>query len=291
MNTELVNRYMNYSDKVTRAVKRCGSVLCLGLDPVPENIPVEIKESTSSTTEAVYQFCREIIQLTSEYIAAIKLNSAYFEALGPDGYQILADLQNHIPEEVVSIIDAKRGDVPHTASRYKVAYFDNLGYDAITLSPLLGNDSLLPFLEDPKKACYILALTSNSGATDYFTQTMQSGITLSEYIARQMNELSANVIGEVGLVIGATHSNYPDRLFHEFAGGHILTPGIGAQQADTKNFISTMNKNKCKTLIPVSRGIMESHINRDVIWRDEVLSSTRQFNNLFQSLAEYHGET
>ncbi len=280
---------MTYSDKVTHAVNKCGSVLCLGLDPVPENIPAEIKESASSTTEAVYQYCRETIQITSEYIAAIKLNSAYFEALGPDGFRILADLQNHIPDDVVSIIDAKRGDVPHTAKRYKIAFFDNMNYDAITLSPLLGNDSLIPFLDNPEKACYILALTSNSGATDYFTQYIQSGITFSEYIARQMNTLSGTVKGEIGLVIGATHSSYPERLFQEIAGGHILTPGIGAQQADPDDFVNTINKYNCKALVPVSRGIAEAHLNSEAAWQDAVVSSARQYNTIFQSLAEYHG--
>lgn len=280
---------MNYNEKLAEAVTRSGSVLCIGLDPSEENIPHEITASTTSTVEAAFEFCRQTIEITADTTAAYKLNSAYFEAFGAEGFQAMATLRDQLPGHVISVADAKRGDVPHTAERYKVAFFDRLGFDAITLSPLPGTDSILPYLTDPSKGCYILALTSNPGASDFFLQKVEDGITLSEYITRKMARLSRNVQSTLGLVIGATQYQYSENLLEEFAGGHLLMPGIGAQNANPDQLINLVSRHSCKPLIPVSRGIMKAHSNSDVDWKTAVSSSAREYNQMFKTFAKLHG--
>ncbi len=282
---------MHYNEKLSGAVSQSGSILCLGLDPVPQTLPPEISAHASSQVAAVEAFCQKVIQLTSPYVAAYKLNTAYFEALGPAGFELLSSIRENIPEHIVTIADAKRGDVPHTGRKYKEAFFDRLGFDAITLSPLMGSDTLLPFLEDYRKACYILTLTSNSGASDFFMQRLQNGNTLSEDIAGRLNRLSGDVQGQPGMVVGATQTSEADNLCGIFPESHVLMPGIGAQKGSREDVIKLIERHRLKALVPVSRGIIEAHKNSEDSWTEAIVSATRTYNQDFRKPAKWHEQT
>ena len=282
---------MHYNEKLAAAVNISGSVLCLGLDPVPESLPEELGSQSSTPVERIAEFCKKTIELTSPYVAAYKLNTAYFEALGPPGFELLSHLTDHIPDHVVTIADAKRGDVPHTGRKYKEAFFDQLQFDAITLSPLMGRDTLLPFLEDYRKACYILTLTSNSGASDFFMQRLQNGKTLSEEIAGSLNRLADDVQGQPGMVIGATQIRDADPVCGCFPESHTLMPGIGAQQGSREDVINLINKHRLKALVPISRGIIEAHKQSDHSWTEAIVSATRTYNHDYREPTHWHEQT
>lgn len=282
---------MNYSDKLAEAVRQCGAPLCLGLDPVYETLPEPLKSVHSDPVEALEAFCGKLIELTAPYVSAYKLNTAYYEAWGSAGFELLETITRRIPEHIVTIADTKRGDVPHTALKYKEAFFDRLNFDAITLSPLMGKDTLRPFLEDYRKACYILTLTSNDGASDFFMQRLQNGRFLCEEIADQLHRLSGEVQGQVGMVVGATHSRDADAVCKAFPQSHLLTPGIGAQQGNPDELIGVINRYHCKALIPVSRGIIEAHKNSSQSWTEAVVTATKNFNRDLQEPARWHVTT
>ena len=195
------------------------SRLCVGLDPIPGRLPGGFPESAAGARH----FLQRIIEATADQVCAYKPNAAFFERLGADGWQLLQDLRAMIPSAIPMILDAKRGDIGNTARAYAEAAFDVLRADAVTINPLLGTDSVAPFLEYKEKGIFVLCLTSNPGADD-----LQIAAGLPERIARLANQW-AETNASVGLVVGATRPDYlrtiraiaPERL--------ILAPGIGPQ--------------------------------------------------------------
>lgn len=210
-----------FFEKLRRASETNDSLLCVGLDPDPDLLPVA----------DVATFCCAIVEATADLVCAYKPNLAFFEALGEEGAVALRRALAVVPEGVPVIADAKRGDIPSTARAYARALFDVWGFDAATVNPYLGGDSLAPFLERADKGVFVLCRTSNPGAADL--QELPVGAEgrplylLVAELARRWNEG-----GNVGLVVGAT---YPEellqvrRLCPEMA---ILVPGVGAQGGD-----------------------------------------------------------
>ncbi|MFH1003575.1 MAG: orotidine-5'-phosphate decarboxylase [Chloroflexota bacterium] len=215
---------MNFTDKLLEASRRNHSLVCVGLDPDPAQMPRGV---------GVFHFNQAIIDATADMVCTYKLNFAVYEALGSRGRNILKLTAGHVPVGIPVIGDAKRGDIGNTAKAYARAIFDNLGFDATTVSPYLGLDSLQPFIEYRDKGIFVLCRTSNAGALDF-----QSLRCEGESGPRQLFEVVAakaagwNTHGNIGLVVGAT---YPDelKLIRE---GHpdmlLLIPGVGAQGGD-----------------------------------------------------------
>src|SRR5690554_540930 len=164
---------MNFTAKLHQAVKASGSTLCVGLDPNPDLIPDSIHRKFEDPEEQILYFCKLIIDYTSEYCAAFKLNLGFFEALGHRAFSVLDEMIRHIPDEKIIIADAKRGDISSTADQYKKAFFDVLKVDAITINPLMGFETLDAFSHDESKAVYVLTLTSNPGAADFFKKPFE----------------------------------------------------------------------------------------------------------------------
>lgn len=201
------------------------SHLCVGLDPDLEALP----EGFEPTPDDVLRFVTAIVEATAEFAAVYKPNSAFYEAMGPAGMEVLQAVIAAVPAATPVILDAKRGDVGNTAERYATACFDVLGAGAVTLSPYLGRDSLEPFLRRADRGVFILARTSNPGADDLQAMTVE-GRPLFIEVARRCREWNAN--GNVGLVAGATRPDDLAAVRHECPGQPILVPGIGAQGGD-----------------------------------------------------------
>ncbi len=208
--------------------------VCVGLDPVYEQLPAFLKEK-HSIEDAFFLFNRDIIDATYDLVCAYKPNSAFYEALGEVGERILVKTVQHIKQmypHIPVILDAKRADIGNTNHGYVKSAFDTLGADAITVHPYLGKEALAPFLARKEKGIIVLVKTSNPGSNEF--QNLPVGDKqepLYQVVARNIAE-NWNTNGNCALVVGAT---YPSelKLVREIVGDMpMLIPGIGAQGAD-----------------------------------------------------------
>ncbi|MBM4443727.1 MAG: orotidine-5'-phosphate decarboxylase [Chloroflexi bacterium] len=216
---------MDFAQKLLQASTRNKSLLCLGLDPDPELMP----------EAGVIEFNRAIIDATADLVCAYKPNLAFYEALGSAGLAALQETVKHIPEGIPVIGDAKRGDVGHTARAYARALFEVLGFDAVTVSPYLGHDSIEPFTRYADRAVFVLCRTSNPGAGDFQDALCSDaqgsdGQPLYRLVASRAQEW--NTRGNVGLVVGATYPRELSEIRQLCPQMDLLIPGIGAQGGD-----------------------------------------------------------
>ncbi|HXK32968.1 MAG TPA: orotidine-5'-phosphate decarboxylase [Dehalococcoidia bacterium] len=208
---------MTFREKLEQAWERSGSLLCVGLDPDPARMPID----------DVAEFNARIVEATHDLVCAYKPNVAFYEALGPEvGYAALRKTLAAIPPHIITLADAKRGDVEHTARAYVRAFYDNLAFDAVTVNPYLGYDSVAPWTERPEKAAFIVCRTSNPGAPD-FQDLQTDGRPLYEAVAGRARSWDQH--GNVGLVVGATYPEEMRRVRAICPEMPILVPGVGAQ--------------------------------------------------------------
>lgn len=212
---------MTFPEKLRQAIQRNNSLVCVGLDPDPKLMP----EKT-----AVSDFNKAIIDATANLVCAYKLNLAFYEALGDEGMDALKRTVKHIPKDILTIGDAKRGDIGNTAKAYAQAIFSNLDFDSTTVNPYLGFDSIEPFLQYREKGVFILCRTSNAGALDFQSlrcETEQGYLPLFQIVARKAEQW--NTYGNIGLVVGATYPEELKLIRQEHPDLPLLIPGIGAQ--------------------------------------------------------------
>jgi len=210
---------MGFREKLEKAQEKNRSLLCIGLDPQPELM----------AAGDVAGFGRAIVEATSDLVSAYKPNLAFYEALGLEGLRALEKTLSFIPPSIPVIGDAKRGDVGHSARAYARALFEVWGFDAATVSPYLGHDSLEPFLEYREKGVFLLARTSNPGAGD-FQELRFRGKPLYQWVAVKAREWDR--FGNIGLVAGATFPEGLRELRRLCPKMLLLVPGIGAQGGD-----------------------------------------------------------
>lgn len=226
---------MGFFDKLQAAVERNQSLLCVGLDPTPQQAPARF-QVVGDPAATILAWNRDVIEQTHDLVCAYKPNIAFYEALGAAGMDALRRTLALIPAEIPVILDAKRGDIGSTADAYARACFDDLGVDAVTLSPYLGRDSIEPFARYTDKGLFVLCHTSNPGAgefqeleiADWRTLDREPNRPLYVHVARVASGWSPNV----GLVVGAT---YPQAMVDVRAAAPqawFLAPGIGAQGGD-----------------------------------------------------------
>ncbi|NWF77294.1 MAG: orotidine-5'-phosphate decarboxylase [Chloroflexi bacterium] len=242
---------MKFIDKLLNASRKNKSWLCVGLDPDPELMP-EVD---------VLQFNKAIIEVTHDLVCAYKPNLAFYEALGTEGLAILEKTVKYIPGDIPVIGDAKRGDIGNTAKAYARALFSILGFDAATVNPYLGFDSLEPFINYQDKGVFILCRTSNKGAAD-FQDLRAAGAPLYEAVARKAKEW--NIYGNIGLVVGATYPEELKKVRSMCPEMPLLIPGIGAQGGDLASAVSYgVDARGDKAIINVSRQILYASKEKD----------------------------
>jgi len=209
-----------FRERYDAAATKNDSLLCVGLDPDPKRIPSGV---------SVKDFLLGVIEATSDLVACYKPNAAFFERDGAEGWETLREVIAAVPDQIPVLLDAKRGDVGHTAQAYAEAVFDQLGADAVTVNPYLGVDSIEPFTEREDRHVFVLCRTSNPSAGD-LQDIMAGDVRLYERVA----ELSRtwNTRGNVGLVVGATYPEEARRVREICPDQLLLLPGIGAQQGD-----------------------------------------------------------
>jgi orotidine-5'-phosphate decarboxylase len=240
---------MNFAEKLQRITRLNQSLVCIGLDPNPALMPEKI---------GIYDFNKAIIEATSDLVCAYKPNFAFYEALGDEGMDALKRTVKGIPSQIPIIADAKRGDIGNTSKAYAKSLFEVLGFDAATVSPYLGFDSIEPFIEYEDKAIFVLCRTSNPGAMDFQSLscvTAEGTRPLYQIVAEKAQQW--NTHGNIGLVVGAT---YPEelkllRLLHPEM--PFLIPGIGAQGGDLASTVKHgVSPEGDKAIINSSRQIL-----------------------------------
>ena len=242
---------MKFTDKLLNSNRKNKSWLCIGLDPDPELMP----------GVDVLQFNKAIIEATSDLVCAYKPNLAFYEALGIEGLSILEKTVQYIPGDIPVIGDAKRGDIGNTARAYARALFSVLGFDAATVNPYLGFDSIEPFTSYQDKGVFILCRTSNRGATD-FQNLHTDGIPLYEAVAQKAKEW--NIYGNIGLVVGATYPEELKKVRSICPEMPLLIPGIGAQGGDLASAVGCgVDAQGEKAIINVSRQVLYASKEKD----------------------------
>ena len=227
---------MSFLSLLRRAQRRAGSRLCVGLDPDPSKLPAPFRDRDAP--DAVRAFCIAVVEATAPYAAAFKPNLAFFEALGPDGGRVLADVRAAIPETHLVVLDGKRGDIGTTAARYAEALYGHLDGDACTVAPYMGRDALRPFLQHPGRCAFVLACTSNPSAADFEFLDV-GGEPLYRRVARVAVEAGEGQPGSVGLVVGATKPEPLAALRAAHPGTPFLVPGVGAQGGRAEDVLAT----------------------------------------------------
>jgi len=222
------------------------SFLCVGLDSDPDKLPTHLGK------DAVLEFNKAIIEATSPYAVAYKINTAFYEATGQ--WELLKSTIDLIPFNCLSILDAKRGDIGNTSAEYAKAFFDNLNADALTVAPYMGEDSIRPFLDHKNKWTIALALTSNTGSKDFQQLRLQNGNLLFEEVIAKLCQWGNP--DQLMLVAGATH---PDQLamVRKLAPDYfLLVPGVGAQGGSLDDVCQAALTSECGLLVNSSRQII-----------------------------------
>jgi len=225
------------------------SYLCVGLDTDPNKIPKDLQ----SRPDAVFQFNKAIVDATKDHCVAYKINTAFYEAIGLKGWEAMEKTVNYIPSTHFKIADAKRGDIGNTSSQYARAFFETLHFDAITVAPYMGEDSIRPFLEYKNKWTIVLGLTSNNGAKDFELQKMGE-----EYLYEKVLKTVANwgTPNNLMFVAGATQVTELNKIRKIIPDHFLLVPGIGTQGGSLKE-VSEYGMNKdCGLLVNISRAII-----------------------------------
>ncbi len=248
---------MNFLEKLLTASHLQNTLLCVGLDPEPGRLPAQLRGIPAA--KAVTHFCKAIIEATTAYVCAYKPNVAFFEVLGPEGMYVFQEVLRAIPAHIPVIVDAKRGDLGHTAGNYAATVFDVYGCDAVTINPYLGYDSIAPFLEYHEKGVFLLCRTSNPGARD-FQDLLVHGEKgqvrpLYELVAQRVQ--SWNKAGNCGLVMGATYPQELRAIRSVCPDMPILIPGVGAQGGDLEaSVVAGVDACGEKAIIAVSRTVL-----------------------------------
>ncbi|HEU5365175.1 MAG TPA: orotidine-5'-phosphate decarboxylase [Hanamia sp.] len=230
-------------------IKEKQSYLCVGLDTDIEKIPDHLKNNV----DAVFEFNKQIIDATKDLCVAYKVNTAFYEAIGAKGWEALEKTVQYIPSTHFKIADAKRGDIGNTSSQYAKAFFETIPFDAITVAPYMGSDSVKPFLNYKNKCTIVLALTSNEGSRDFEQLQVNENFLFEEVIKKSCEWGTEN---NLMFVVGATKSDDISAIRKIIPNHFLLIPGIGFQGGNLAE-VSKYGLNKdCGILVNVSRAII-----------------------------------
>ncbi|NLK48998.1 MAG: orotidine-5'-phosphate decarboxylase [Bacteroidales bacterium] len=238
------------------------SFLCVGLDTDIQKIPEFLK---AKGNDAVFSFNQAIIDATADYCVAYKPNLAFYESLGLEGWQALEKTVNYIrgkyPNQFI-IADAKRGDIGNTSSMYARAFFSTMDFDAVTVAPYMGEDSVVPFLSYKNKWVILLALTSNKGAFDFqFTEDVETGAKLFEKVLKTSQQWGST--DNLMYVVGATRADMLLEVRKLVPNHFLLVPGIGAQGGSLQEVAKYGMNDSCGLLVNSSRQIIYASSGKD----------------------------
>lgn len=239
------------------------SYLCVGLDTDFGKIPQHLK----SHPDVVFEFNKQIIDATHDLCVAYKINTAFYEAMGVKGWEAMEKTVNYIPKDQFIIADAKRGDIGNTSTQYAKAFFEAMDFDAVTVAPYMGEDSVRPFLEFDNKWAIVLGLTSNAGSKDFeqlrliHEDTNLAGEFLYKTVLKKVS--SWGTTENLMFVVGATKASDLTEIRKIIPDHFLLVPGVGFQGGSLMD-VSKYGMNKdCGLLVNASRAIIYASENED----------------------------
>jgi orotidine-5'-phosphate decarboxylase len=246
---------LNYTE-LSNLIRQKSSYLCTGLDTEMGKLPAGIERNGNG----LLKFNKAIIEATLPFSASYKINTAFYEQYGWEGWQWMEETLSYLPDSVFRIADAKRGDIGNTSTMYARAFFERMNFDAVTVAPYMGEDSLRPFLEFKDKWIICLALTSNAGHADF--QKIESNQkrlyeTVIERVCRWGNE--ENLM----FVVGATRGEDVAHIRSLIPNHFLLVPGVGAQGGSLKDVSAAGLNAHCGLLANSSRGILYASSQED----------------------------
>ena len=257
-----------FNKQLSEICKSKNNRLCIGLD-------IDNRKLVNNSISYMDGFIKDIIESTIDLCPIYKINLAFYERLGKAGYDILCKIPEYINNRAVTIADAKRGDIGNSSKYYAEAIFQTLNYNAITISPYMGEDSIKPFCEYSDKGVFILCLTSNLGSNNFQNKKINDK---ELYIHVAELAVKMNVNDNIGLVVGATKSEQM-KIIKEYSFNlPWLIPGVGFQGGSLEDSILIGSKNKSTPIINVSRGIIyagNGTINDIVIATEEYTKKIR----------------
>ena len=274
-----------FADRLADAVDAKRSQLLVGLDPRPDLLPVELRGETylsrGAAADACARFCRGLIDAVAPYVVGVKLQLAFFEALGSDGLRAYEDVREYARAASLLIVaDGKRGDIGSTARAYADAYLERgadgqLPVDALTVNPYLGSDSIEPFLAACRRSgtgLFCLVKTSNAGSADIQDLALSNGQRVWQQVAELVNDWGASLVGErglssVGAVVGATYPRAVAEARRLMPQAVLLLPGIGAQGATPADAARAFTSGPASALVPVSRAVIYAFRVDGADWR------------------------
>jgi len=240
------------TEKLINEIHKKKSFLCIGLDVDLKKIPSHLL----TKEDPIYEFNKAIIDATHHLCVAYKPNTAFYEAYGIKGWSALQKTIYYLNEkypDIFTIADAKRGDIGNTSSMYAKAFFEDLGFDSVTVAPYMGKDSVEPFLAFENKHTILLALTSNEGAFDFQTKKVDG-----KELYKKVLETSKNWKNSENLmyVVGATQAEYLDDIRKIIPNSFLLVPGVGAQGGNLEEVCKYGLNENVGLLVNSSRGII-----------------------------------
>jgi len=231
-------------------IQKKSSFLCVGLDTDLAKIPAYLLKEE----DPIFEFNKQIIDRTADFAVAYKPNIAFYEALGPKGWESLQKTLEYIPKEIFTIADAKRGDIGNTSKLYAKAFFEQMDFDSITVAPYMGKDSVGPFLEFDGKWVILLALTSNEGSKDFQVLNTEDNKPLFQQVLEKSQKWGTD--DNLMYVVGATRGEKIAEV-RKYAPDHFfLVPGVGAQGGSLEEVAKYGMNKSCGLLVNSSRGII-----------------------------------
>lgn len=293
----------HFADRLTDAVRRTGTPLCVGLDPRWESLPEEIRrrhgsDSLDAVAAAVEEFSARVLELVAPLVPVVKPQAAFFEACGPAGFAALQRLMTQARGlGLLTLLDSKRNDIASTAAAYADATFAGTtvagrvhpvwGADAITVNPYLGRDAIEPFLQSARRAeagVFVLVRTSNPGAGLFQDLPVQASDGSTRPLYQQVGaavrawageNLGTCGLGDVGAVVGATYPAEMALLRRQMPEVIFLVPGFGAQGATAADVRAAFRADGSGAIVNSSRGILFPFAPAAADWRERILAATR----------------
>lgn len=263
-------------------IKTKKSFLCVGLDPVLENIPKHLLKYENP----VLEFNKQIIDATKDLCVAYKPNTAFFECMGLKGWETLTETWKYFPRDIFTIADAKRGDIGNTSAMYANAFFNEsqsgMSFDAITVAPYMGKDSVSPFLNHNDKWVILLALTSNAGHHNFQLTQSEKG-KLYEQVIRTSSEWADSE--QLMYVVGATRAEEFQNIRKLAPDNFLLVPGVGAQGGSLAEVCKFGLNKECGLLVNSSRGIIYASNGEDFAEkaREEALKLQQEMEQILST--------
>ncbi len=261
-------------DYLINQIKEKKTFLCVGLDTDIKKIPEHLKH----IPDAVFEFNKQIIDSTKDLCVAYKINTAFYEALGAKGWETLEKTVNYIPNTHFKIADAKRGDIGNTSDQYAKAFFETISFDAVTVAPYMGSDSVKPFLNYDDKWAIVLGLTSNTGSRDFEQQKMGDSF-LYEEVIRKTSEWGTPQ--NLMFVVGATKAAELSSIRKIIPNHFLLIPGVGAQGGSLAEVCKYGLNDDCGLLINASRAIIYAGNNEN--FAEEARTVAKQYQTEMKS--------